>query len=61
MASKQNPEEIFNKAVAISDSKEQAAYLDQACTGDETLRAKVDALLKWNQEAGKGHCKSMCE
>ena len=52
MPRKQNAEEIFNKAVEMSDSTEQSAYLDQACGGDEKLRAEVDALLKWNQEAG---------
>ena len=52
MAAKQNPEDIFNKAVEITDPAEQAVFLDQACAGDEKLRAEVDALLKWNQEAG---------
>jgi len=52
MAPKQNAEEIFNKAVELSDPAEQAAYLDEACAGDEKLRAQVDALLKWHTEAG---------
>jgi serine/threonine protein kinase/tetratricopeptide (TPR) repeat protein len=52
MAPKQNPEEIFNKAVEITDPKEQAAFLEETCGGDEKLRAEVDALLNWNQEAG---------
>jgi eukaryotic-like serine/threonine-protein kinase len=52
MTPKPNPEEIFNKAVEITDPSEQAAFLEQACAGDEKLRAEVDALLKWNQEAG---------
>ncbi len=52
MTQKQNPEEIFNKAVEITDPTEQAAFLDQACAGNEKLRTEVDALLKWNREAG---------
>jgi len=52
MAAKPSPEEIFDKAVEITDPKEQATFLDQACGGDEKLRAEVDVLLKWNQEAG---------
>ncbi len=47
-----NPEDIFNKAVEITDPTEQTAFLDQVCAGDEKLRTEVDALLKWNQEAG---------
>ena len=36
----------------MSNPAKQAKYLDEACAGDEKLRAEVDALLKWNQEAG---------
>ena len=53
MASKNNAEEIFNKAVELSDATEQAAYLDEACRGDEKLQAQVEALLKWHTEAGR--------
>jgi serine/threonine-protein kinase len=52
MASKNNAEEIFNKAIELSDSAEQAEYLDRACAGNDKLRAEVDALLKWHEEAG---------
>jgi len=52
MASKKNAEEIFNKAIELSDSAEQAEYLDRACAGNDKLRAEVDALLKWHEEAG---------
>jgi hypothetical protein len=46
------PEEIFHKAVELSDQTERADYLAQACKGDEKLRAEVDNLLKWHEEAG---------
>jgi len=52
MTSKKNAEEIFSKAVELTDSEEQAAYLEQACGGDEKLRAQVETLLKWHTEAG---------
>ena len=48
---RKNAEEIFNEAVEITDSKEQAAYLDEVCGGDEKLRAEVNALLDWHTEA----------
>src|SRR5262245_54513672 len=45
-----NPKErkevqIFNAALECSSPAERAAYLDQACAGDEPLRRKVEALL----------------
>ncbi|MFC1653184.1 protein kinase, partial [Planctomycetota bacterium] len=49
---KQNPEDIFNHALELTDPDERAAYLDQACSGDEKVRAQVDSLLKWDREAG---------
>jgi len=49
---KGNAEEIFNHAVELKDPAEQAKYLDEICAGDEKLRAEVEALLQWNQEAG---------
>jgi len=52
MAPRGNAEEIFNKAVELSDPAEQGAYLDEACGEDEKLRAQVEALLRWHQEAG---------
>ena len=52
MASERNAEEIFSKVVELSDPMEQAAFLDQACAGDEKLRAQVETLLKWHKEAG---------
>ncbi len=47
-----NPEEIFHKAIEIADPAKQAVYLDDACKGDEELRAEVDELLKAHKKAG---------
>jgi serine/threonine protein kinase/uncharacterized protein (DUF2267 family) len=52
MAPKNKAEEIFNQAVGLSDPARQAAYLEEACGGDEKLRAQVEALLQWHEEAG---------
>jgi len=53
MTSKQsNPEDIFHKAIELPDQAERAAYLDQACQGDEALRAEVDLLLASHEEVG---------
>jgi serine/threonine protein kinase len=51
-AKKTNPEEIFHKAIEISDQAERAEYLDNACAGDEKLRAEVEFLLKSHEQAG---------
>src|SRR6267378_3101713 len=37
-----NEEEIFHQALARSRPEERAAYLEQACAGDQVLRAAVD-------------------
>ena len=47
-----NPEEIFHKAIEISDQAKRAKYLDKACVGDEKLRAEVEFLLESHQQAG---------
>ncbi|MCU0917407.1 MAG: protein kinase [Planctomycetes bacterium] len=52
MAPEQNPEELFNRALELQDSEKRAAYLDEACAGNVELRAQVDALLRWDSEAG---------
>lgn len=41
-----NPEDIFHKAIEIADAAERAVYLDEACTGNEKLRAEVEELLR---------------
>ncbi|MHC4557476.1 MAG: serine/threonine protein kinase [Planctomycetota bacterium] len=43
---------IFSEALEKQTSKEQAAYLDEACRNDAGLRAKVEKLLKAHNEAG---------
>jgi eukaryotic-like serine/threonine-protein kinase len=40
-----NEKEIFQAAVEISDPAKRQAYLAQACGGDATLRARIEALL----------------
>ncbi len=47
-----NPDEILQQAVEIIDPTERAAYLEQVCAADETLRAEIESLLKAHQEAG---------
>jgi len=44
--------EILAEAVARSDPAARVAYLDEACAGDEPLRAKVEALAKAYDEKG---------
>src|SRR5947209_6084224 len=39
-------EEIFHQALARTDPEERAAYLEQACGGDEVLRASIEELLR---------------
>src|SRR6516164_1985083 len=36
---------IFLQAIEMTSANERAAYLDQACEGNPTLRAEVEALL----------------
>jgi WD40 repeat protein/serine/threonine protein kinase len=47
-----SPEEILQEAAEILDPAERAAYLEQACGGDEALRAEIESLLRAHQEAG---------
>ncbi|MFC1792770.1 protein kinase [Planctomycetota bacterium] len=47
-----NPEDIFHKAIEITDSAERAAYLDEACKGDQKLRSEVEELLRALENAG---------
>src|SRR5438270_11902620 len=41
---------IFSGALDLSSAAERAAYLDQACAGDEPLREKSEALLRVHAE-----------
>src|SRR5690348_2647041 len=45
-------ESIFAAAVALATAAERAAYLDQACAGDATLRGHVEALLRAHERVG---------
>src|ERR1700688_3986512 len=45
-------ESIFIAALDKADSVERAAYLDQACGGDASLRGRVEALLQSHEGAG---------
>ena len=45
-------EQVFNAARLKNDRKERAGYLDGACGKDVGLRAKVEALLAADAEAG---------
>src|SRR5262245_28375772 len=47
------PEEsIFAQALEVRDAAGRASFLDQACAGDQTLRAGVEALLIAAARAG---------
>jgi len=48
---RQTPEEIFHQALAITDGRQRAQFLDQACGDDASLRAEVENLLKWHSQA----------
>ncbi|MBN2269345.1 MAG: protein kinase [Sedimentisphaerales bacterium] len=47
-----NAEQIFHKAVEISDPQERAAFLDRVCGDNAKLRAEVEALLRADAKAG---------
>ena len=38
--------EIFLKAMDLVSPEERAAFLDQACAGDDALRQRIEAMLK---------------
>ncbi len=42
---------IFIAALENDDANERAAYLDQACAGDELLRERIERLLKAHEPA----------
>ncbi len=50
--SRKDVKTIFGKAIEIHSDDERAKYLDQACAGDESLRAEVDDLLGATERAG---------
>jgi serine/threonine protein kinase len=44
---------IFAEALERKSPQERAAYLDEACSHDGELRARIEALLRSDQEAGR--------
>jgi serine/threonine protein kinase len=47
-----NDRDIFIQARRIADSAQRAAFLDEACGADESLRRRVDGLLEAHARAG---------
>src|SRR5262245_6840243 len=43
--------EIFEEALAISSAEARTAYLRGACGRDETLRERIEELLKAHEQA----------
>jgi hypothetical protein len=44
---------IFGETLERKSPQERAAYLDEACSHDGELRARIEALLQSGQEAGR--------
>jgi hypothetical protein len=44
--------DLFTAALAIGDPAERAAFLEQACDGDASLRGRVEQLLRAHADAG---------
>jgi hypothetical protein len=44
--------DIFEAALAITDPAKRAAYLDQACSGDASLREHIEGLLGAQDQMG---------
>jgi eukaryotic-like serine/threonine-protein kinase len=47
----QQEEEIFVGASELGDAAERALYLDRACGGDQSLRTRIERLLKAQERA----------
>ena len=43
---------VFTEAIRYTDADQRAAYLAEACEGDDQLRERVQALLNAHDEAG---------
>jgi WD40 repeat protein/serine/threonine protein kinase/tetratricopeptide (TPR) repeat protein len=48
----QSEKSIFLQAIEIQSAAERAAYLDQACAGNQQLRAEIDELLQADARSG---------
>jgi hypothetical protein len=46
----QKIEEIYNKVVKL-EPEERAAFLEKACTSDESLREEIESLLAYESKA----------
>ena len=46
-------ESIFAAAANMASAEERTAYLDEACTHDQALRARVEALLRAHERTGR--------
>ncbi len=46
------PETIFHNARLITNLADRAAYLEDACEGNATMRAEIAALLDADDKAG---------
>ena len=51
-AGQQSVKAIFDEAAEIVDDGARRDYLDRACAGDESVRLKVDGLLRAYADAG---------
>jgi eukaryotic-like serine/threonine-protein kinase len=47
-----NEETIFTQALAKRNAADRAAFLDEACAGNDTLRRQVDELIRSHEEGG---------
>jgi serine/threonine protein kinase/Tfp pilus assembly protein PilF len=47
-----SPDTIFAQAIAITSAPERAAFLEQACGGDEGLRGELERLVRDHFRAG---------
>jgi hypothetical protein len=45
-------ESVFANALAKPSPQERAAYLDEACAGDDALRHRVESLIQAHDGAG---------
>ena len=43
---RQREESLFNEAMALPTPEARAAFLREACAGDDQLRQRVEALLQ---------------
>src|SRR5438309_7710058 len=47
-----NEQTLFAEALERTDPRDRAAFLDQVCHGDPTLRARIERLLAQHEHAG---------